>query len=146
MHSLIDTETMINGSPELVRTIFIDWFRYPQWNPFMTSLSSVKGDLNNPSTANGCCRSTRHAMNEALKREVENFFYFKTKFFEINFLKESSFGHSHAAQHDFLWLAFLGLGFYGSRTPHQTTTPFHTTVLVRQTRTHVGPLPRLQTP
>ncbi|KAI8897726.1 hypothetical protein BC833DRAFT_526733 [Globomyces pollinis-pini] len=47
----LETEIVIDCPPELVKSIFMDWSKYPDWNPFITSMSSLKGDFNNPTTS-----------------------------------------------------------------------------------------------
>ena len=74
-------EIVIDRPPEIVKAVFMDWPRYPLWNPFITSLSLLKGDIDPPSqvqcftglsvfklmvTGKGFI-----AMNEALKKEAE---------------------------------------------------------------------------
>jgi hypothetical protein len=40
----------IDRPPEIVKAVFMDWPRYPLWNPFITSLSLSKGDIDHPSS------------------------------------------------------------------------------------------------
>jgi hypothetical protein len=47
--STLDTEIVIDRPPEIVKAVFMDWPRYPLWNPFITSLSLLKGDIDHPS-------------------------------------------------------------------------------------------------
>jgi hypothetical protein len=47
--STLDTEIVIERPPEIVKAVFMDWSRYPLWNPFITSLSLLKGDIDHPS-------------------------------------------------------------------------------------------------
>ena len=42
-------EIVIDRPPEIVKAVFMDWPRYPLWNPFITSLSLLKGDIDPPS-------------------------------------------------------------------------------------------------
>ena len=46
--SVLETEILIDSSPEQVRAVFMDWAQYPVWNPMIISLSLTKGDLDNP--------------------------------------------------------------------------------------------------
>jgi hypothetical protein len=49
--STLDTEIVIERPPEIVKAVFMDWSRYPLWNPFITSLSLLKGDIDHPSSS-----------------------------------------------------------------------------------------------
>jgi hypothetical protein len=49
--STLETEIVIDRPPELVKAVFMDWPRYPLWNPFITSLSLSKGDIDHPSSS-----------------------------------------------------------------------------------------------
>ena len=44
---MIETHIEINASPELVRSVFLDFDQYSDWNPFIKSLKVISGDLNN---------------------------------------------------------------------------------------------------
>jgi hypothetical protein len=44
-------EIIIDRLPEIVKAVFMDWPRYPLWNPFITSLSLSKGDIDHPSSS-----------------------------------------------------------------------------------------------
>ena len=49
--STLDTEIVIERPPEIVKAVFMDWSRYPLWNPFITSLSLSEGDIDHPSSS-----------------------------------------------------------------------------------------------
>lgn len=51
MPSTIETEIVIDRPPEEVKSVFMDWKRYPEWNPFITELSLLKGDIDHPSSS-----------------------------------------------------------------------------------------------
>lgn len=43
----LETEIIIDKSPEAVKAIFMNWSEFPRWNPFIISMSLTKGDLEN---------------------------------------------------------------------------------------------------
>jgi hypothetical protein len=43
--STLDTEIVIDRPPEIIKAVFMDWPLYPLLNPFITSLSLSKGDV-----------------------------------------------------------------------------------------------------
>jgi hypothetical protein len=48
--SALETEIVIDRPPEIVKAVFMDWPGYPLWNPFVSSLPLLKGDIDHPAS------------------------------------------------------------------------------------------------
>jgi hypothetical protein len=48
LSSTLDTEIIIDRPPKTVKAVFMDWPRFPLRNPFITSLSLSKGEIDHP--------------------------------------------------------------------------------------------------
>jgi hypothetical protein len=45
---MLYTKIVIDRLPEIIKAVFMNWPRYPFWNPFITSLSLFKGSIDHP--------------------------------------------------------------------------------------------------